>query len=193
MKDKPILSFMASENGTAARSVIGAINNGRVDAEIGVVITNNANAPIVPWCEKNAVPIKIISRLTNPDDEDEELTRQLKECETTWVILSGYRKKIQSNMIEAFDHKILNIHPSMLPDHSGMFGDDIHQSVLDSGDKWTGITIHIVNEEYDKGPIVAQTKVPVSNADSVRSLGDRVRSREPEFYITVIQEVLGQS
>jgi phosphoribosylglycinamide formyltransferase-1 len=193
VKDKPILSFMASENGTAARSVIGAINNGRVDAEIGVVITNNANAPIVPWCEKNAVPIKIISRLTNPDDEDEELTRQLKECETTWVILSGYRKKIHGNMIKAFDHRILNIHPSMLPNHGGMFGDDIHQSVLDSGDKWTGITIHIVNEEYDKGPIVAQTKVPVSNADSVKSLGDRVRSREPEFYITVIQEVLGQS
>ena len=190
MNSKPVLSFIASENGTAARSVINAINKGEIDAEIGIFITNNAKAPVVPWCEKNSVPYRIISSLTNPEDEDEELVRVLEEVNTTWVVLSGYCKKIQSNMLKAFESKILNIHPSMLPEHGGMYGDAIHQSVLDSGDVWTGITIHIVNEDYDAGPIVAQTKIPVSNRDSVRSLGDRVRSREPAFYVAIIQEIL---
>lgn len=189
---RPVLSFMASENGSAARRVIDAIYSGDIIADVGMVISNNLNAPIVNWCDKNGVSVQIISSKTNPLNEDRELCRTLKHINTDLLCLSGYRKKIGPVMLDGFNKRILNIHPSLLPNHGGqgMYGDVIHASVLKSKANITGVTIHIVNENYDEGHIVSQIEVPVMKSDTVMSLGNRVRNAEPALYIETIQKVL---
>lgn len=183
---------MASENGSAARRVIDAVYSGEIIADIGIVISNNLNAPIVRWCEKNGVPVRVISSKTNPLNEDRELCRILKYINTDLVCLSGYRKKIGAIMLNGFDKRILNIHPSLLPDHGGhgMYGDVIHASALKSGRNVTGITIHVVDENYDTGPIIVQKEVPIMKNDTVMSLGNRVRNAEPALYIETVKKVL---
>jgi phosphoribosylglycinamide formyltransferase-1 len=108
------------------------------------------------------------------------------------VCLSGYRKKIGATMLNGFDKRILNIHPSLLPDYSGhgMYGDIVHALVLKSGRNKTGISIHIVDENYDTGPIIVQKEVPVMKTDTVMSLGNRVRTAEPALYIETVKQVL---
>ena len=189
---QPVISFMASENGSAARRVIDAIDSGEIVADIGVVISNNLNAPIVRWCEKNGFPIQVISSTTNPLNEDKELCRVLKHINTDLVCLSGYRKKIGETMLNGFDKRILNIHPSLLPDYGGrgMYGDIIHAAVIKSGRNKTGISIHIVDENYDTGPIIVQKEIPIMKNDTVISLGNRVRNAEPALYIETIKKVL---
>lgn len=188
----PVLSFMASENGSAARRIIDAVDNGEIVAKVGIVISNNTNAPIVRWCEKNGIPHKIISKKTNRNNEDDELCRVLKYVNTDLVCLSGYRKKIGPSMLYWFNKRILNIHPSLLPDHGGhgMFGDIIHASALKSGRNITGITIHVVDENYDSGPIIVQKEVPIMKNDTVMSLGNRVRNEEPALYVETVKKVL---
>jgi len=190
---RPVLSFMASENGSSARRVIEAmVFSGDLIADVGIVISNNPSAPIIPWCEKNGIPHQIISKKTNQYGEDNSICIALKYVNTDLVILSGYRKKIGPLTLKGFDKRILNIHPSLLPDHGGpgMYGDLIHASVLKSRANTTGATIHVVNENYDEGHIISQVEVPVMKSDTVMSLGNRVRNAEPSLYIETIHKVL---
>lgn len=186
----PIISFLASDAGTAARDVIGAINSWRIVAEVGVVICNNKNAPIVQWCHDNDINISIISSKTNPLNEDNTIYNKLSSFKTDLVVLSGYRKHVSDIVLSGYENRILNIHPSLLPKHGNMYGDDIYKSVLESKDKVTGVTVHIVTDEYDSGPILSQNLVLVRDNDDVQSLGDACRATESELYIGVINDLL---
>jgi phosphoribosylglycinamide formyltransferase-1 len=186
----PIISFLASDGGTAARDVIGAINSWRIVAEVGVVICNNKDALIVQWCHDNGINVSIISGKTNLHDEDNAIFNKLKSVATDLVVLSGYRKHVNNIVLNGYENRILNIHPSLLPKHGNMFGDDIYKSVLESKDKVTGVTVHIVTDEYDSGPILKQNLVLVRDNDDVQSLGDACRATESELYIGVINEIL---
>jgi phosphoribosylglycinamide formyltransferase-1 len=186
----PIISFLASDGGTAARDVIGAINSWRIVAEVGVVICNNKNAPIVQWCHDNDINISIISSKTNPLNEDKTIYNKLSSFKTDLVVLSGYRKHVSDIVLRGYKNRILNIHPSLLPKHGNMYGDDIYKSVLESKDKVTGVTVHIVTDEYDSGPILSQNLVLVRDNDDVQSLGDACRATESELYIGVINDLL---
>jgi phosphoribosylglycinamide formyltransferase-1 len=186
----PIISFLASNGGTAARDVIKAINSWKILAEVGVVICNNKNAPIVQWCNDNDINVSVISSKTNPLDEDKSVYNKLFSVKTNLVVLSGYRKHINNIVLSGYENRILNIHPSLLPKHGNMYGDDIYKSVLESKDKVTGVTVHIVTDEYDSGPILKQNLVLVRDNDDVQSLGDACRATESELYIGVINDLL---
>lgn len=115
----------------------------------------------------------------------------LLEVQTDLIVLSGYMKKIGPATVTTFKDRILNIHPSLLPKHGGkgLYGDKVHESVLASGDKVSGATVQLINEEYDEGPVLVQQEVPVLENDSVESLKQRVQKIEGSLYISAIAKM----
>ena len=185
------ISFLASHGGSSARHIISAIQVGSLTGfEIGILITNNKTTAIYPWCLENGVEVIHISRETHLGDEDEAIKQALLAAGTDIVVLSGYMKKIGSETLAAFNNKILNIHPSLLPKHGGhkMYGDFVHAAVLAQGDRKSGASVQVINAVYDAGPVLLQQTVPVLADDSVTSLGARVRAVEGELYLNALKK-----
>ena len=188
------ISFLASHGGSAAKHIINAIRNNKLDAQIGIVITNNQDSDIYHWCTKNAVEVIYISGQTHPaeDEKDMFIQQTLQKAGTNLIVLSGYMKKIGPNTVSEFPNKILNIHPSLLPKHGGqgLYGDRVHESVLKSGDKQSGATVQFINDEYDKGPIILQKIVDVVHGETLASLKAKVQSIEGELYLNSIKLIM---
>lgn len=188
-----VISFLASHRGSAVKEIINAVESGLLKAEIGVVITNNRASSIFDWCVQNNVAVHHVSGKTYPDEKEKDgaIRRLLLESLSDYVVLSGYMKKVGPATLEAFHNRIINIHPSLLPRHGGkgLYGDAVHESVLASGDRMTGATVHLINKEYDEGPILIQKSVPVRENDTVESLKQRVQAIEGELYIEAIRKL----
>jgi phosphoribosylglycinamide formyltransferase-1 len=189
-----IISFLASHGGSSAKAIIAAMKSGEIEAEPGIVITNNRDSAIFHWCLENDVPVRHISAKTHRGEEnaDEAIATVLKEAGTDVVVCSGYMKKIGQDTLAAFNNHILNIHPALLPAHGGkgLYGDHVHQSVLDSGDRESGATVHVVTAGYDEGPAILQHRVPVLGDDTVASLRARIQAGEPTLYIEAVKRFL---
>jgi len=188
------ISFLASHGGSAAKYIISAIRNKHLDAEIGLVITNNRDSDIYQWCTENAVEVIYISAKTHPLEEQKDsfIQQTLQQAGTDLIVLSGYMKKMGPKTVATFANKILNIHPSLLPRHGGkgLYGDKVHESVLKSGDKQSGATVQFINDEYDAGPIVLQKKVNVAGDETVASLKAKVQAIEAELYLDSINLIM---
>ena len=197
MNHKTTISFLASHGGSSARLIIEAIRSGLIPADTGIVITNNRDSAIFQWCCENNFPIFYISARTHPDpkNEDTAITQALIQANTDLVILSGYMKKIRTITLKHFSGKIMNIHPSLLPKYGGqgMYGDRVHQAVLDAGDEISGASVQLINEIYDDGPVLLQKQVPVLTSDTVKALRQRVQAIEGGLYIEAIQKLLNDS
>ncbi len=185
------ISFLASHGGSSARHIITEIRAKRLAGfEIGIVITNNKETAIYPWCLENNIQVLHISGKTHASNEDEAIAEALLAANTDIIVLSGYMKKIGKPTLNAFKQRILNIHPALLPKHGGhkMYGDFVHTAVIAAGDKISGATVHLVTEQYDTGPILLQHEVPVLEDDTVESLGQRVRAIEAELYVNALKK-----
>jgi phosphoribosylglycinamide formyltransferase-1 len=140
------------------------------------------------------VPTAHLSAQTHPDphDLDQAMLHLLKEHQATLIILSGYMKKLGPATLAAFAGRVLNVHPALLPRYGGqgMYGTAIHEAVLAAGDPVTGVTIHVVDEEYDHGPIVAQCEVDVLPGDTVETLRERVLQQEFVLYLDTLQKLV---
>ena len=183
------ISFLASHNGTSVKYIIEAIKSKKLNAQIGIVITNNLNSQIYEWCIKNHIKVKHISGTTNPINEDDYIATTLETVNTDIVILSGYMKKIGSKTISKYENKILNIHPSLLPKYGGegLYGDKVHKSVLESKDTISGATVHIVSKNYDEGEIISQSSVEIMPLETIESLKKKVQALEGELYLRSIK------
>jgi phosphoribosylglycinamide formyltransferase-1 len=190
------ISFLASHGGSSAKQIIAAIRQDTLNAELGLVITNNPDSEILHWCDHNHIPALLINGKTHPDPESEDLAilNALSNVRTDLIVLSGYMKKIGPHTLTHFDGKILNIHPALLPKHGGqgMYGDRVHDAVLKSGDIVSGATVHLINEEYDEGPVLNQKEVPVLPGDTVASLKARVLAVEADLYLETLREIIAQ-
>lgn len=188
------IAFLASYNGSSAHAITDACFNGDLIASPALLITNNARASALEWAENKGLRTSIINSAQHPDpaDLDQEIADKLKEHKINMVVCSGYMKLIGDDTIGAVDGKILNIHPALLPKYGGkgMYGRYVHQAVKDNKDSETGATIHLVNNQYDKGQIIAQKSIPVFETDSVDDIENKVKEIEPSFYIETIQKVL---
>jgi len=185
------ISFLASHGGSSAKHIIAAIKEQTlIGFEIGVLITNNKSTAIYPWCIENGINVLHISGKTHPTNEDQAIKNALCSAGTDIVVLSGYMKKIGVQTLTEFSNRILNIHPSLLPNHGGhkMYGDFVHAAVLAGGDTESGASVQVINEVYDAGPVLLQKIVPVLKEDTVASLGERVRSVEGELYINALKK-----
>lgn len=196
MENLPIISFLASHGGSSARAIIEAVHRRELAAGIGILVTNNRDAPILQWCREHGIEALHISGRTHGDEAraDAAISSALQRAGTDLLVCSGYMKKVGPATLEAFSGRILNIHPALLPRHGGkgMYGDRVHQAVLAAGDDESGATVHIVTEGYDEGPILNQARVPVKPGDTVESLRVRVQSVEPGLYLETLREMLGK-
>lgn len=185
------ISFLASYGGSAVKEIYAAIGQLSLDAKVGVVIFNNRDSGISNWCKENQIPHKHISGSTHTDDSARDIAIRdtLTSAGTDLVILSGYMKKIGPEVLARYRNKILNIHPSLLPRHGGkgLFGDSVHEAVILSGDTESGATVHLVNEEYDEGPILRQRRVPVLKGETVETLKSKIQAIEGLLYIETIK------
>ena len=168
------ISFLASHGGSSARAIIDAIRSNKLPAEIGILITNNRDSHILQWCLENNVEVRHISAKTHrgEDNADEAIQTVLRDADTDLVVCSGYMKKIGPATLRVYPYKILNIHPALLPKYGGkgMYGDHVHQAVLDAKETESGATVHYVTDGIDEGPVIKQHVVPVSPDDTVATL-----------------------
>lgn len=188
------IAFLASHNGSSAKAITDACFNGDLIASPTLLITNNASAGALGWAENMGLKTAVLNSVQHPDpaDLDQKISDKLKEHKINLVVCSGYMKLIGDDTIDAVDGKILNIHPALLPKYGGksMFGRHVHNAVKEAGDHETGATIHLVNNKYDEGRIIAQKSVEVMGGDSVDDIENKVRALEPNLYVETIRKIL---
>lgn len=176
------------------KAVAGACADGRIpDSEIACVISNNSQSGALRFPHSHSIPAFHLSSKTHPDANalDKEFVSVLKESSVDLVVLAGYMKKLLAGTLAEYGGRIVNIHPALLPKYGGegMYGMAVHESVIAAGEKETAVTIHLVDEEYDRGPVIAQTKVPVLEEDTADSLRERVLLVEHEFLVETLTEI----
>ena len=184
---------MSSHGGTNMQAIVDACKDGRLSASPRVVVSNNSSSMALERARREGIPCRHISAATdpNPDERDTAIAETLETHGVDLVVLSGYMKRLGPRTLAAFRRRILNVHPALLPRFGGkgMYGDAVHQAVLDAGATATGATIHLVDELYDHGPPVARREVPVLPNDTVDSLRDRVRAVEHSLYVDTLQGI----
>ncbi len=172
------------------QAIIDATKQGVLAAEVVVVIGNNAGSMAASRAAAEGIPFHHLSGRTHPapEDLDAEIGRVLAGAGVDLVVLAGYMKKVGPLTIERFPGRIVNIHPALLPKFGGvgMYGIHVHEAVLTAGDELTGVTVHLVDQEYDRGPIVAQCEVKVMEGDDAHTLAARVLEREHAFYVETL-------
>ncbi|MQF64500.1 phosphoribosylglycinamide formyltransferase [SAR202 cluster bacterium AC-409-J13_OGT_754m] len=187
------LGFLASGGGSNLQAIIDACKNGRLKAECCVVISNNSKSKALKRGKSAGIPTAHLSTKTHSTNEqlDLAITEKLEEHKVNLVILAGYMKLLGPSTVAKFRNRILNIHPALLPRFSGkgFYGKNIHKSVLSSNEKFTGVTIHLVDEQYDHGPIIAQKRIAIMKEDTLESLEQRVLSHEHELYVNTLRQI----
>lgn len=187
------IAFLASHGGSAMKAVAEACQGGALDGEPVLVISNNAAPVAFERAAALGIPSHHMSLKTHPEDGD--LDRSICELLVAGaidlIVLSGYMRKIGPQTLKAFHNRILNVHPALLPNYGGkgFYGSRVHQAVLDAGDKESGATIHLIDGEYDTGPVLVQGRVPVLEGDSVEALAARVAGVEHTLFIEALQGI----
>ena len=181
------LVVFVSGNGSTLQAIIDAIKENRLDAKINLVVSNNKNAFALERAKAAGIPTYIISS-KKMIDMDEELFAVLGNYDIDLIVLAGYLRMIGPKLLGKY--KIINTHPSLLPKFGGkgMHGMHVHQAVIDSKEKISGVTVHFVNSEYDRGDIIRQTTVEVLDTDDADSLSAKVQAAEKIQLIEVLQD-----
>lgn len=176
------------------QAIVEAIETKKLPAEAALVVSNNSSAKALTFAREHAISSAHISQLTEggPEAADEKLRQELVHAQVNLVILSGYMRPIGPLVLKAFEGRILNVHPAVDMRRfagRGMYGDHVHQTVLDAKEPVTGVTIHQVDEDYDHGPVVAQEEVPIAPNDTVETLRKRVQDEEKILFVKVLQKI----
>jgi phosphoribosylglycinamide formyltransferase 1 len=187
------IAIFASGAGTTAQAVIDACAEKRIDGSVVLIVSNNPDAAVLTRAAAADIPWRHISTRTHPREGalDVALLAALAGAEATHILLAGYMKHLGKAVLAAFPGRVYNTHPALLPAHGGqgMYGDRVHQAVLASGAERSGATVHLVEDAYDEGPIVASVAVAVAPDDDVASLGERVRAAERLLVVDVLAAV----
>jgi phosphoribosylglycinamide formyltransferase 1 len=185
------LGVLASGRGSNFLSLINAIKDGRLNAEMKVLISNKKKAGTLSIAQENQIPDVFISPKTflEPYEFDQQILETFKKFDVNFVVLAGYLKLLSKELVQAYKGRILNIHPALLPSFGGkgMYGHHVHESVINRGCKVSGVTVHLVDELYDHGPIVMQKCVPVLESDDPDLLAARVLVQEHKVFAEALQ------
>ena len=179
------IAVFASGEGTNLQALLDACADGRVRGEVALVVSTNPDAGAVRRARR--VGVEVLVSTSEQGDLEERSAHLAQECRRRGIdliCLAGYMLKVQRPLLEAYRGRILNVHPSLLPAFGGkgMYGRKVHEAVIAAGVKVSGATVHVVDEEYDRGPIVLQATVPVLAGDTPETLAARVRAQEHWIY-----------
>ncbi len=185
------VAVLASGTGSNLAALLAAIEQGRLACEIVLVVSNKADARALTIACDHAIPTLHLSieQFESQESFDRAFLSELSNRQVELIALAGYLKKLSPGIVRAYKHRILNIHPALLPAFGGkgMYGKRVHQAVLDYGCKVTGATVHLVDDDYDTGPPVLQRCVPVEDDDTVETVAARVLEQEHTIYAEAIQ------
>ena len=173
------------------RAIVGAIRAGALDADARIVVSNKAEAPALEFAKSNEIQCLRISTLREPMKADVALAAALLGAGIDLVILSGYLRRLGPITLEAYEGRILNIHPGPLPTFGGegMYGRRVHEAVIASGVAETEICVHVVDEDYDHGPVIARRSLPVVPGETAEDLERRVTAAEPALFVETLREI----
>lgn len=182
------LGILLSGRGSNFQAIADAIATGRLEAEVAIVIANRAEAPGLSIAKERGLPaICIPSRGLDRESYDRLLLEELAKHQVEVVCLAGYMRLLSASFIRAYPLRILNIHPSLLPAFPGL---DAQHQALEHGVKYSGCTVHFVDEGLDSGPIILQSVVPVADNDSEDTLSARILKEEHRIYSEALALVL---
>jgi phosphoribosylglycinamide formyltransferase 1 len=183
------IGVLLSGRGSNFEALADSIAAGRIpDAEIAIVISNREGAPGIARAQARGIPVRVLpSKGIEREAYDRMLVAALDDARVNLVCLAGFMRLLSSYFVEAFPQKILNIHPSLLPAFPGL---EAQRQALEHGVKFSGCTVHFVDESLDAGPIVAQAAVPVRDADTEETLAARILAEEHRIYTEAVRLVL---
>lgn len=185
------LVIFASGSGTNAENIITFFRN-RNNVSVVQVLTNNPEAKVLERCKILNVNTLVFDKEAFSQSND--ILNILKPLNINLIVLAGFLWKFPEFILKEFPNKVINIHPALLPKYGGkgMYGKHIHQAVLNNKEVETGITIHYVNENYDEGTIIFQTKCNVESTDTIEDIAAKIHKLEMEYFPRVVDDILFQ-
>lgn len=185
----PLLGVLISGRGSNLKAIIDAIAAGRLDASIGLVLSNKPDAPGLDHARHAGIETLVLSHkdFASREDFDRAMVKALSDRQVSLVCLAGFMRLLSPVFVDAFSNRILNIHPSLLPKYPGLHP---QQQALDDGAQVSGATVHFVNNDLDAGPVILQREVPVLVGDTAQTLAARILDVEHRLYPEAVQLVL---
>lgn len=182
------IGVLLSGSGTNLQAIMDAIRNDGLPAEIVHVVSSRPDAYGIKRAEEAGLDVTILNRDTyaDPIAADTLISEKLKSAGAEYVVMAGYMRKVTPVLLDAFPNKVLNLHPALLPSFQGAHA---IQDAWDAGVKVTGVTVHLANEEYDKGPIIAQEPVRVEENMTIDELEANIHAVEHVLYPKVIKQI----
>jgi formyltetrahydrofolate-dependent phosphoribosylglycinamide formyltransferase len=186
------IAVFASGRGTNFEAILRAIETGKLrNVSIAAVISNNPDAPVLVVAREHNIPSYHLSQKQFPSEGrfDEAILDVFRRHGVNFIVLAGYMKKLSANLVRQFHNRMLNIHPALLPKFGGkgMYGMHVHEAVINAGERISGVTVHIVDEEYDHGPIVRQRTIAVDEGETPETLAMKIHGIEHQLYPEVLQ------
>ena len=183
------IAIFASGSGSNAENIADYFK-GSTEIGVTLILSNKQDAYVHERAKKLGIPSFTFTKAEFADGT--EILEILREYEIDFIVLAGFLLKVSKSLLEAYPRRIVNIHPALLPKHGGrgMYGDRVHQAVLDAGETESGITIHYINEHYDEGSIIFQAICKVEPGDNSETLAARVHALEYAHFPCVIEAVL---
>lgn len=176
------IAIFASGSGSDMQSVVDACEKGEIDGQVVLLIANKNDIFAIERAKAHNIPYKVftIKEYGDAESRDKAIIEVLKQANVDLIVLAGYLSIVTSALVKAYERKIINIHPSLIPKHCGVgyYGIKVHESVIASGDKESGATVHYVDEGADTGEIIEQCVVPVLEGDSPQDLQKRILEEE---------------
>ncbi len=187
------IGFLASHNGSNMQAIIDACKAGTLQATPAVVISNNSDSGALVRARQEGIPAYHLSGKASPNAEalDLAILDALQRHQVDVLVLAGYMKKLGPRTLARYAGATLNIHPGLLPKHGGqgMYGRHVHEAVLAASETESGPTVHLVDADYDTGPVIAQMRVPVLPNDTPDTLATRVLQAEHKLFPQVLQQI----
>lgn len=181
--------IFASGSGSNAENIYHYFKNNH-EIEVSLILTNNPKAGVIERAKRLNIPYKVFNR--SEFNSSNQITEELIEKKIDLIVLAGFLWLIPSSLLKAFPHKIINIHPALLPKYGGkgMYGDRVHMAVSKAGETESGITIHYVNEFYDEGAVIFQKSLSIEKGEEPELIAEKVHTLEYEYFPKVIKEII---
>lgn len=186
MSDKPVIAVLVSGSGSNLQAIIDASERGEIPCRVGLVMSNKADAYGLVRAKKHGIPTEVVSHKDFPSREefDARLVEILRKCGAELICLAGFMRVLTPVFVRAFPNRILNIHPALLPSFPGTHGP---RQALDYGVRFSGCTVHFLDEGVDTGPVIVQGVVPVYDDDTEETLAARILIQEHRIYPMAIR------